>query len=308
VQVQFYVAFPLLLCALGPRLPGFRARVAAALGVAAAAGTAWRLWSVWQAEFLELPVADFAVDQRSQLSWAHMLHAAYLPSAGRVTEMAAGAALGLLLRSTAALRSLLRRSALRSWLVLGPGRTAAAAAWPPVGRCLPERRLLAACTPRRRALLSLVAAGLQAAFIYLTLTRHLLFRPPGAAPWPPAAARLHVALLSWGSPFVSALLAATLAALALRADPLHAAAARALSSPAWQPLARLSYSLFLIHEQARLWAILALPAGWLPRLIQARPLPSLAVMVSGTLAVGYAAALPLHLLVEQPCLPHGLRL
>jgi peptidoglycan/LPS O-acetylase OafA/YrhL len=242
--------------------------VAAALGVAAAAGTAWRLWSVWQAEFLELPVADFAVDQRSQLSWAHMLHAAYLPSAGRVTEMAAGAALGLLLRSTAALRSLLRR----------------------------------------RALLSLVAAGLQAAFIYLTLTRHLLFRPPGAAPWPPAAARLHVALLSWGSPFVSALLAATLAALALRADPLHAAAARALSSPAWQPLARLSYSLFLIHEQARLWAILALPAGWLPRLIQARPLPSLAVMVSGTLAVGYAAALPLHLLVEQPCLPHGLRL
>lgn len=73
LQVQFFAALPLLLCALRPRAPGFRARLAAALGVAVAAGTAWRVWAAWRIPFLELVVADFAVDEAAQLSWANML-------------------------------------------------------------------------------------------------------------------------------------------------------------------------------------------------------------------------------------------
>ena len=112
LQVQFFVAFPLLLCALRPRLPGFRARLAAALAAILAASTAWRLWAAWHIDFLELPVADFAVDQPSQLSWANMLHATYLPSASRAGQLAVGAGLGLLLRWPAALQAVQRRCVL----------------------------------------------------------------------------------------------------------------------------------------------------------------------------------------------------
>lgn len=109
LQAQWHLASPLLLWALRPRAPGFRARLAAALAAAALGGTLWRLWAAWRVDFLELPVADFAVDQASQLSWANLLHASYLPTASRVTELAAGAALGALLRSRAALQLLRRR-------------------------------------------------------------------------------------------------------------------------------------------------------------------------------------------------------
>jgi hypothetical protein len=112
LQVQFFVAFPLLLCALRPRLPGFRARLAAALAAILTASTAWRLWAAWRIDFLELPVADFAVDQPSQLSWANMLHATYLPSASRAGQLAVGAGLGLLLRWPAALQAVQRRCVL----------------------------------------------------------------------------------------------------------------------------------------------------------------------------------------------------
>lgn len=165
-------------------------------------------------------------------------------------------------------------------------------------RCVP---LLVPPAPCRRRVLGAVALALQAAYLYLLVDRHLLFRAPGAAPWPLSAARLHVALLSWGSPFMAALVAAALLALVLHADPMHAAAARLLGAPAWRPVGALSYTLFLMHEQARLWVILLLPPGWLPRFIAMQPLPSLAAVCAGTLAAGVACALPLHFLVERRC-------
>ncbi|KAL4457911.1 hypothetical protein ABPG75_012776 [Micractinium tetrahymenae] len=109
LQVQFFAAFPLLLWALRPRAPGFRARLAAALAAAFAGGTAWRLWAVSSVHFMELPVADFAVDEPSQLSWANMLAASYLPTASRIAQLAGGAALGTLLRSPAALHCVQRK-------------------------------------------------------------------------------------------------------------------------------------------------------------------------------------------------------
>lgn len=112
LQSQFFLAFPLLLCALRPRSPGFRARLAAALAAVAAAGTAWRLWAASKADPLDLPVADFAVNSAAQQSWAAMLHATYLPTASRTAELAVGAGLGLLLRSPGALKRVQKRYSL----------------------------------------------------------------------------------------------------------------------------------------------------------------------------------------------------
>lgn len=143
------------------------------------------------------------------------------------------------------------------------------------------------------------ALALQAAFARQLVSRHLVFRAPGEAPWPDTATRLHLALAAHGSPLMAALAATSLLALVLHADPLHAAAARVLCSPAWAPLERLSYSLYLIHEQARLWVALLLPAGLLPGLITAHPLLGYAAVSAGTLAAGYACAVVLHSAVER---------
>lgn len=99
---------------------------------------------------------------------------------------------------------------------------------------------------------------------------------------------------------MSALVAATLLALALHADPLHSLAALLLSARAWRLPAELAYSQYLVHEQARLWVILCLPAGLLPRLLVAWPVLSCALVCGGTLAAGYACAVPLHYMVERP--------
>ena len=153
--------------------------------------------------------------------------------------------------------------------------------------------------PCRRGWVGAAALCLQAAYWHLLLDWHLLFRPPGGAPWPLDTARLYIALLSFGSPFMSALVAATLLALALHADPLHALGARLLGARAWRLPAELSYSQYLVHEQARLWVILLLPAGLLPRLLADWPVLSAALVCGGTLAAGYACAAPLHYLVER---------
>lgn len=116
LQAHFYLAFPLLLWALRPRSPGFRARLAAALGAAVAGGTAWRLHAIWRAGPLEFPISDFAVDPAAQQSWASMVNATYKPTAARVAELAVGAALGLLLRSPAALQALRRRCVQEGYL------------------------------------------------------------------------------------------------------------------------------------------------------------------------------------------------
>ncbi|KAL4457910.1 hypothetical protein ABPG75_012775 [Micractinium tetrahymenae] len=168
---------------------------------------------------------------------------------------------------------------------------------------MPLRSRLSALAPPpatlRRTLVAAAALALQAAFAQLLLQRPLLFRPPGGAPWPLRYARLHVALLSCGGPFPTALVCSTLLALMLHADPLHAVAARLLGARPWRPLAKLSYAQYLMHEQARLWVLLALPAGVVPRLIQAHPLAGFAALAAGTLGAGYAAALALHLLLRR---------
>lgn len=105
--VHFYLAWPLLLCALRPRVPGFRARVAAALGAAAAAGTAWRFWAAWRTDF-HMPAGDRNL-AGEEANLNRILDALYLPTLSRVQEMAVGASLGLLLRSRPALSWVTRR-------------------------------------------------------------------------------------------------------------------------------------------------------------------------------------------------------
>ncbi|KAL4457909.1 hypothetical protein ABPG75_012774 [Micractinium tetrahymenae] len=259
LQVQFYVLFPLLLCALRPRAPGFRARLAAALAAAFAGGTAWRLRQAFAAPALRVPYGD-AVRQPSELEASgSLLTAAYFPSGTRVAELALGSALGLLLRSPAAV----------SWLL------------------------------RRRALLAAASLGLQAAFAHTVLAwaPHALL---GEAAWSPLTARLYSALLYWGSPLVTGTVAATLLALFLHSDPLHAALASALRSRLFDRLSELSYSLYLLHEQARLWAILFLvPAGLLPAVLAAAPVGGLVLLGLLTLGATLPCAYLLHSLVER---------
>ena len=107
VLVHFYIAWPLLLCALRPRQPGFRARVATALAVLTAAGTAWRLWSASRTTF-HLPVGDLTVPEE-EANLEALLQAIYLPTLSRVAELAVGAAAGLALRSHGAVSWAKRR-------------------------------------------------------------------------------------------------------------------------------------------------------------------------------------------------------
>lgn len=157
------------------------------------------------------------------------------------------------------------------------------------------------CPPpaRRRAWVSAAAFCLQAAFAHQLLARPLLFRRPGSQLWPAHTTRLQAALLWHGSPFIAALVAATLLALLLGGDPLHAAAARLLRARLWGRIARLSYTQYLVSEHARLWALLLLPRGALPRLVVARPLLGFVAVWIGGWAAAFVCALPLHLLVER---------
>lgn len=151
---------------------------------------------------------------------------------------------------------------------------------------------------RRRALLTAVTLCLQAALAH-TLLAWAPTALPGEASWAPLTARLYSALLYWGSPLVAAAVAATLLALSLHSDPLHAALASALGSGSLHGPARLSYSLYLLHEQARLWAILLLPAGLLPSLLAAAPVGGLLLLGLLTLGATLPCAHLLHTLVER---------
>lgn len=149
-----------------------------------------------------------------------------------------------------------------------------------------------------KAWVSAVALGLQAAYLVPLLAAPVV--PPADAPKLPfAAARLVAALGLYGSPFVACLVGASLAALVLRADPLHAAAARLLSWPGWRLPADLSYSLYLLHELVKVEAVALLPAGLLPALVAAAPLAALGGIAVATLALGYAAAWLCWRLVER---------
>lgn len=147
------------------------------------------------------------------------------------------------------------------------------------------------------------AVALQTVFASQVVWRSLLFRKPGAAPWPLALSRCCLALESYGSPLLAATVGATLLAVCLRADPLHAAAARVLSAQAWYLPAKLSYPLYLAHEQARLWVALYLlplfPAGALRALTTAHPLAGFLAISAGTLAAGYVVAFAAKTAVDR---------
>lgn len=155
----------------------------------------------------------------------------------------------------------------------------------------------------RRGWVAAAALLLQAAYVHQLVARPLLFRRPGSQPWPASSTRLQAALLWHGSPFMAALVATTLGALLLVADPLHAAAARLLSGAVFKPLARLSFAQYLISEHARLWVLLLLPTGLLPGLIQGAPLAGFVAVWLGGLGAAYACAVPLHALVEWRWVP-----
>lgn len=123
---------------------------------------------------------------------------------------------------------------------------------------------------------------------------------PDEAAWSPLTGRLYTALLYWGSPFASAVVACTLLALLLRADPLHAALASALGSRVFDRASDLSYCLYLLHEKARLWALLlVVPAGLLPALLAAAPVRGLLLVWLLTLGAAAPCAQLLHTLVER---------
>lgn len=109
VQVQFYVLFPVLLCALRPRAPGFRTRLAAALAALFAAGVAWRLRLAFGSPALHVPYGDSMRQPSEWAAFVSLASAAYFPTGARLPALALGAALGLVLRSPAVISWLLRR-------------------------------------------------------------------------------------------------------------------------------------------------------------------------------------------------------
>lgn len=153
--------------------------------------------------------------------------------------------------------------------------------------------------PYRRALLSVSALGLQSvlAHTFLAWAAH---GTPGEALWSPLAASLYTALMYWGSPLVALTVAITLLALLLSSDFLHSAAASVLSSPVLHPLSKLSYCLYLLAEQARLWALLYLvPAGLIPSVLAAAPVAGLLLLTAISLAAAYPCSYLLHTVVEK---------
>lgn len=163
-----------------------------------------------------------------------------------------------------------------------------------------DRRRFAWCRPRRRVLVGAVALALQAACTYLALGWSAWGGLPGTQAWHPATTRVFLALFQWGSPFVAAAICATLLALMLRSDPVHAAMTAALGSAPLKHLADLSYSIYLLHELARYWIVLyVLPPGLLPALTAAAPLAAFVFQAGFTLAGAYLGALLMYGLVER---------
>lgn len=153
-------------------------------------------------------------------------------------------------------------------------------------------------SPCRRALVGAVALALQAA-VYHVQTAWPEWGVAGEQRWAPATTQLFVALLYWGSPLMAAMVGATMLAMMLHANPLHAAAAQALASPRLCWLTAHSYSFYLIHEHARVWLLLTTPAGLLPALLPAAPVAGLLLLCAVNTAVGLAAAALLHRCVES---------
>lgn len=260
VAVHLYIALPLLLCALRPRLLGFRRRLVLTLAAAVVAGSAWRYWSASRISFF-LPIRDRRLPEE-EANLNTLLDAVYLPTLSRVTELAVGASLGLLLRSPSAI----------SWVIRRP----------------------------------LLVSGTAFTFLstYLVIVSNGNLYPPQDAPLLPVnASRFIAALLMYGGPYYACLVASILLALICRTDPLHAAAARLLSSRIWDLPAALSYYLYLFHEPLKFLLMRSAPQ-LLPHLAAQAPLMALAALTAATTAAGYGAAGACWLLLERgPCKP-----
>ncbi|KAL4855648.1 Chaperone protein DnaJ [Chlorella vulgaris] len=255
VAVHLYIALPLLLCALRPRLLGFRRRLVLTLAAAVVAGAAWRYWSASRFSFF-LPIRDRRLPEE-EANLNTLLDAVYLPTLSRVTELAVGASLGLLLRSPSAISWVIRRS--------------------------------------------MLVSGTAFTFLstYLVIVSNGNLYPPQDAPLLPVnASQFIAAFLMYGGPYYACLVASILLALICRTDPLHAAAARLLSSRIWDLPAALSYYLYLFHEPLKFLLMRSAPQ-LLPHLAAQAPLMALAALTAATTAAGYGAAGACWLLLER---------
>lgn len=300
IVVHMYTAWPLLLCALRPRVPGFRARVAVALAAAVAAGTAWRFWSASQAKF-HLPVGDRTVPEE-EANLTRILETVYFPTLSRLAELAIGAALGLLLRSHTAISWVMRRSVgaavvgvwvVREWRRLVPAEGSRPS---PTKYNPPDLPFLGlpACRPM---LVSGTAFALQGMYL-ITVSGGNLHPPKDVPLLPPLAAKLVATFLFYGSPFHACLVSATLLALVLRSDPLHAAAARLLSTRPLAAAATLSYSVYLLHEMVKIGLVTVAP-GLLTAFLDNAPQAALAGLIAATLVASYAVGYLNWRLVER---------
>lgn len=234
----------------------------------------------------------------------------------RAAQLAAGAALGLLLRSPTAVGWLRHRWAgpcTICWLASAvfPGCSRSISQCQP-SHCPPGLPPRPTSSPlpchRRRGLVAGAAFAVQAAYWAVLATWDHNVRQLSEDPtWRPFEATLFAGLLYFGGPLVTALACATMLALMLRSDALHAAAASALGSAALRPAASLSYCLYLVHDHARLWGlVLLLPSGLLPggsfqAWAAAAPVSSLVGLTAYTLLCGYTAAALMQRLVERRC-------
>lgn len=212
----------------------------------------------------------------------------------RAGELAIGAMLGLLLCTPVALSWVQRRCG--QWgFVMRRVRQ-------PLRCVCGDTPLHARCPPAcRRGLVAAAAFALQASYAALMVCCDHHAPPGSTAPWPRRTAVLYAALLYFASPFVALVVAATLLALVLRSDALHGAAAAALGAAGLRPAAALSYSLYLLADWARLWALhLLVPAGALAAAAAAAPVAALAGLLASTLACGYAVAAVVQAALERP--------
>lgn len=141
------------------------------------------------------------------------------------------------------------------------------------------------------------AFALQATYL-LAVSGGSLYPPPGTPHMPATTARLIAALWFYGSPFYACLISATLLALVLCSDPLHAAAAWLLGTPPFKAAAMLSYSVYLLHEMVKVALVVAAPA-LLAAWIQQAPLAALTGLTGATLVASYAVGWLSWRLIEQ---------
>ena len=109
--------------------------------------------------------------------------------------------------------------------------------------------------------------------------------------WAPRRNLVFAALLHSASPLVALAIFATLLALIISADPVHAAIAKVLALPVFSLLSRLSLGLYCFHGQSlfHLLRFVESRPEW-AGLMARRPDAALAIICVGVLGMGWAAA------------------